>query len=313
VCVTADAGQPPRLERVDVETGARRVLFDPNLSLADDYQRGVDVRLLTWMDSAGRTFSGQYFAAQRRGARPAPLFVSYYWCPGFLRGGYGDEWPLASLASQGISSLCINYDPLRIDAVERYEAGRSAVESAVAMLAASGEIDGSRVGMGGLSFGTEVTLWTAMHSEILTAASVASLGISPLFHLLLTNKEETFLPRLREYWQLGAPAETAERWAEISPAFNVDRIRLPLLMQLPEQEYLHTLDYALPLMRAGRADIYVFPHEAHQKFQPRHKLAVYQRNLDWFKFWLLGEEDASPAKVAQYDNWKSMRDAKQVR
>lgn len=166
--------------------------------------------------------------------------------------------------------------------------------------------------MGGLSFGTEVTLWTAVHSEILTAASVSSLGISPLFHLLLSNKEETFLPRLRAYWQLGAPADTAERWAQISPAFNLDRIRSPVLMQLPEQEYLHTLDYALPLMRAGRADVYVFPHEAHQKFQPRHKLAVYQRNLDWFKFWLLGEEDASPSKMAQYEAWRLMRDAEQA-
>ena len=307
-CVSAEAGQPPRLERIDIETGIRTILHDPNESLASDHAQRVDVRLLTWSDRDGRSFTGQYFAARRTGEASAPLFVSYYWCPGFLRGGYGDEWPLASLAAHGISALCINYAPLRVDAVARYEDGRAAVESAVELLATTAGIDRARVGMGGLSLGTEVTLWTAMHSDVLAAASVSSLGISPLFHLLLSNKGETFHPRLRKYWQLGAPDETPERWGTISPAFNVDRIQAPVLMQLPEQEYLHSLDYAIPLMREQRGDLYVFPHEPHQKFQPKHKLAVYERNLDWFRFWLQGVEDADPRKSGQYAHWRLMRE-----
>jgi hypothetical protein len=78
-------------------------------------------------------------------------------------------------------------------------------------------------------------------------------------------------------------------------------------MQFPEQEYMHGLDYAIPLMRSNRADIYVFPNEPHNKFQPRHKLAVYARNLDWFRFWLQGYEDPDPSKAPQYAHWRSMR------
>jgi hypothetical protein len=306
-CVAADPGRPPRLEAIDLERGSRRELFDPNASLASD-MAGTPVRLLRWTDSKGHQFTGQYYPATRKGGAPSPLFVNYYWCVGYVRGGLGDETPFASFAEHGISALCINRLPTRLDAVERYELGRSAVESAVDLLASSGEVDRARVGMGGLSFGAETTFWTIMNSDVLAAASVSSPGISQLFQLLLSNYGEAFYPRLRAYWQLGTPEQTKERWDMISPASNLSKIRSPLLMQLPEQEYIHSMDYAIPLMNAHLADVYVFPEEPHQKFQPRHKLAVYERNLDWFRFWLQGVEDPAPEKCKQYAVWRQMKE-----
>lgn len=307
-CVVAEADRPPRLERIDIETGRRRVLFDPNPALTHD-MADIGVQLLRWTDADGRQFTGQFYPARNAGPGLPPLFVSYYWCKGFVRGGLGEELPFASLAGHGIAALCINLAPSREDGVEQYEQARSAVESVVGLLAAQGKIDAGRVGMGGLSFGAEITMWTAMHSQVLTAASVSSLGLSPMYYLLLSNFGEAFHTRLRMGWQLGAPEETPERWRRFSPLFNLDRIRAPILMQLPEQEYIHSLDYAVPLMREGRADMYVFPNEPHQKFQPRHKLAVYERNLDWFRYWLLNEEDPNPAKRPQYMHWRAMRAA----
>lgn len=308
VCVVAEPDRPPRLERVDIETGARQLLFDPNPTLARD-MAASRVRLLQWTDREGRSFTGQFYPARYAGAGRPPLLVSYYWCKGFVRGGLGEELPFASFAEHGIAALCINLAPSREDGVEQYEQARSAVESAVALLAAQGEVDAGRVGMGGLSFGAEITMWTAMHSNVLSAASVSSLGLSPLYYLLLSNFGDAFYQRLQAGWQLGSPEQTSDRWRQFSPLFNLDRIRAPILMQLPEQEYIHSLDYAVPLMRDRRADMYVFPNEPHQKFQPRHKLAVYTRNLDWFRFWLLGEEDPDPAKHPQYVHWRAMKAA----
>jgi hypothetical protein len=93
----------------------------------------------------------------------------------------------------------------------------------------------------------------------------------------------------------------------LSPTYNLDKIKAPILMQMPEQEYIHALDYTVPLLREHRADLYVFPNEPHQKFQPRHKLAAYERNLDWFRFWLQGYEDPDPGKREQYAHWREMR------
>lgn len=306
-CVAAEADGPPRLERIDLETGDRRVLFDPNAALARKIAQLVQPRLLRWTDAAGHRFSGQFFPASGSGDVPSPLFVTYYHCSGFVRGGLGDEWPLATLAARGISALCINAAPYRLDAIERYGLARSAVESAVDLLAGTEAIDRRKVGMGGLSFGTEATFWTLVHSDLLAAASVSSPGISELYYLLGSLRGSAFFTGLRNYWQAGEPDETPKQWQALSPTRNLDKITAPILMQLPEQEYMHSLDYAIPLIRNHRADVYVFPHAPHQKFQPRHKLSAYERNVDWFRFWLLDEEDPHPAKVGQYAHWRLMR------
>jgi hypothetical protein len=305
-CVTADANRPPRLERVDLKTGARQILFDPNNVLAQDLSK-IPAQLLRWTDAKGRTFTGQLYSARPTGDTRPPLFVTYYRCVGFVRGGSGDEWPLATMAEQGISTLCINAPSFSANAEERYELGQSAVESAVEELASDGRIDRTKIGMGGLSFGSEVTMWTLIHSDVVTASSMASPTTSSMYYLLGSNIGEPFLSLLRTNWQLGAPDETRAQWQQISPTLNLGKIRTPILMQFPEQEYMHGLDYAIPLMRSNRADIYVFPNEPHNKFQPRHKLAVYARNLDWFRFWLQGYEDPDPSKAPQYAHWRSMR------
>jgi len=308
VCVTAEADRPPRLEWIDLERGQRHVLFDPNLALAQDMVRVAPARLLRWRDKQGRWFTGQFYSARRRGDGPMPLFVTYYSCPGFVRGGVGDEWPLASLVQAGISALCINDPPGYImDAVARHGQGMAAVESVIDLLSSEGEIDRVRVGMGGLSFGGAVTLWTATESDVLAAASVANPVVSPYYYLIGSMKGDAFLKGLRSMWGLGAPSETPERWKAISPAFKLDRIRAPILFQHSEQEYMYALDYEIPLIREHRADLYVFPNEPHQKFQPRHKLAVYERNLDWFRFWLQGYEDPTPSKKRQYARWRQMK------
>ncbi|MEE7547702.1 prolyl oligopeptidase family serine peptidase, partial [Xanthomonas sp. Kuri4-1] len=314
VCVTAEADRPPQLETIDLATGARRVLFEPNRALARDVARRTPARLLQWTDAQGRGFTGRFYAARRDGEASVPLFVTYYSCPGFVRGGVGDEWPLATLAQAGIAALCINQRPgYTLDAVERHGEGLAAVASAVEWLAARGEIDRTRVGMGGLSFGGAVTLWTATESDLLAAASVANPVVSPYYYLLGSMKGEAFLKGLRDLWGLGAPSETPARWRALSPVFKLDRLRAPLLFQHSEQEYLYALDYVIPLLRANRADLYVFPNEPHQKFQPRHKLAAYERNVDWFRFWLQGHEDAAPSKQAQYARWRQLRAARDTR
>jgi len=309
VCVSATASQPPRLERIDLETGTRQVLFEPNAALAQAMAKSSSVRLLRWKDAKGQLFTGQFYPAKiRSGAKP-PLFVDYYRCAGFVRGGVGDEWPFASLAAHGISALCINAAPYVVNPVGRYNDGLAAVESAVKLLSTNGEIDAAKVGMGGLSFGSEVTLWVAMHSGLLSTVSVSSPSISPLYYLIGSLRGDNFTSGLLRLWGLGSPNKTPDRWKLISPAFNLDSIRAPILMQTPEQEYMFALDYEIPLVREHRMDLYVFPDEPHQKFQPQHKLAVYERNLDWFRFWLQGYEDLNPDKAGQYRIWCEMKKA----
>ncbi|MET4569786.1 Atxe2 family lasso peptide isopeptidase [Rhodanobacter soli] len=310
VCVAAEADHPPRLEAIDVESGHRRVLFAPNEGLGADIAATVPAKLIRWKDAQGREFTGQLFEARGTGAgHPPPLFVTFYSCDGFLRGGLGNEWPLATLAEDGISALCINaISGLGLGIVAHYDQGRAAVESVVKLLSAEGRIDRTRVGMGGLSYGSEATLWTLEHSDVVSAASVSSSSVTPTYYLF-NSLRDAFRSTLRKSWQLGAPDETPEQWRKISPAYQIGRIKAPILFQMIEQEYRMALDYALPLERRHQADIYVFPDEPHIKFQPKHKLAVYERNVDWFRFWLQGYKDPDPDKAGQYRIWREMKNA----
>jgi len=125
-------------------------------------------------------------------------------------------------------------------------------------------------------------------------------------------KGDMFVSGLRTVWGLGTPDETPAQWKRLSPTYNVDRIRAPVLFQMPEEEYLYALDYVIPLMRGQRADLYVFPNEPHRKFQPRHMIAAYERNFDWFRFWLQGIEDEDADKAGRYARWRGMRRAGEV-
>ena len=310
VCVAAAPNTPPRLERLDLQSGARAVLYDPNPSLHDDGAPRVE--LLSWRDDKGQAFTGQFFAPPLRQQKsPAPLFITYYSCPGYVRGGTpGDEWPLATMAADGIAALCINMPfGLPMEATDRYGLALSAVRSAIDVLAKQQLIDRTRVGMGGLSFGSEATLWVAMKSNLLAAASVTSTFASPTYYWFVALKGDKYLDVVKKAWGLGAPDQTPARWKLLSPTFNIDKIRTPILMQMPEQEYLQTMDYFVPLTRSATpADMYVYPDESHQKVLPRHKLAAYERNLDWFRFWLQGYTDPDPRKATQYARWQAQKD-----
>lgn len=307
VCVASEAGAPPRLERIDLDTGTRTVRFAPNELLEHDMAEAVPLRFFAWSDAEDFRYTGQFYPAATVDGMPPPLFVVYYRCSGFLRGSVGDEWPLATFARHGIAVLCVNAAPYENDAAVRYQRGLSAVESAVKQLAARGEIDPARVGMGGLSMGAEVTMWVTTRSDLLRATSQSSPVLSPNSSLMMSLRGESEIARRQRFWQLGTPDQTPDRWRTLSPTHHLERIRAPSLMQMSEQEYRYALDYLVPLLHEQLADVYVFPDEPHQKYQPRHKLAVYQRNLDWFRFWLQGHEDPDPGKGEQYRRWRAMK------
>lgn len=310
VCVVAGPASPPRLERIDLRSGAVRRSFDPNAILRA--RRWPAVERLSWRSAEGRLFTGTLYRPPA--GRPAPLFINYYRCEGFERGGVGDEWPFAALAASGIASVCVNATRMSgpQDGVGQYRSAQGGIEALVDLLANRGLIDRARIGMGGLSFGSEVTMWTVMHTDLIAAASIASPQFEAANYWFNGVRGRDHHQLFRQVWGLGAPDETPEQWRLLSPALNVERIRAPLLLQLPEQESRYAIElYARLSNSTTPTELYVFPDEAHIKVQPRHRLAVYRRNLDWFRFWLQGHEDDDPQKADQYRRWRALSERAQ--
>lgn len=307
-CVAADANRPPRLVRIDLVTGRVAILADPNRTLVKD--SFLQFQPLEWTGLAGQRFAGQLLLPRARGGRLA-LFVTYYLCDGYLRGGVGDEFPLRQLAAAGIATLCINRVPISADLgdqAEQYELGREGVSAAVDLLAKRGIIDPARVGMGGVSFGGETTMWIAQHSTVLSAISVANTLLSPTYYWFNALPGSPIPPVLKQVWGIGRPEDEPERWQRLSPVLATNTIDVPLLMQLPEREFRFNIELAARLAQAAKpVELWAFPQETHLKYQPRHKVAVYQRNLDWFRFWLQNHVDPDPNKAEQYRRWEAMK------
>jgi dipeptidyl aminopeptidase/acylaminoacyl peptidase len=313
VCVAASAGEAPRLRAIDLESGATHDLAIPNGAL--DAAGAGTVSEIEWTAPDGQGFTGQLFLPPATTpTRRVPLFITYYACEGFVRGGVGDEWPLPSFAADGIAALCINKPPGRggdQDAVADYNTALTGVRGAIALLDAQGLIDPKHVGMGGLSFGSEAAMWVAMKSDLLTAVSIATPQLEPAYYWTNGAPGRDVRINLRKVWGLGAPDETRGRWARVSPALNTAQIHAAILMQMPEQEYRMGLELFARLSASSTpVELYAFASEPHLKTQPRHKLAIYERNLDWFRFWLLNAVDPDPAKAAQYARWRAMAAAR---
>ena len=306
ICVASAPNEPPRLVAIDLATGAEKVLRAPNPALEDPLIRFERV---VWKDRQDREFTG-YLALPPQRTGPVPLFITYYSCGGFLRSGLGEEYPLRDLAASGIAALCINRYPGRAGGggnVEAYRSAQSGIEAIVRRLSASGNVDPSRVGMGGVSFGGEVTAWLAMHSKMLAAASVANVMVTPTYYWFNAVSGRDVPAMLKSAWGLGDPDKDTANWRLVSPAFNADRISAPLLMQLPEQEYRPNIELLAKLERAGKpVELWAFPQEMHLKWQPRHQLVANQRNFDWFRFWLLGLGDHTGAS-ADVQRWRAFK------
>jgi dipeptidyl aminopeptidase/acylaminoacyl peptidase len=272
-----------------------------------------DVEHLSWSLADGRIATATLLMP-RGSARSAPLFINYYSCPGFLRAGEGEDYPLAPLTDAGFVVACMNMVPFSDvrDGIGRYRDSLEAVRGLTEILGRRSLIDRRKVGMAGFSAGSEATTWVLMNSDLLAAAGVASSQYAPSNYWLNSMRGSSIPVTLRHFHQLGAPDETPERWRLVSPALNVERIAAPLLMQLPEQEARHQMEFFSRLSNtATPVELYAFPEEAHIKMQPRHRFAANARNVDWFRYWLQDYVDPEPSKAAQYQRWDELRRRRQ--
>ena len=305
VCVAAEPSGPPRLVAIDLDTGRTTTLFDPNAELR---RRTWPTRAIRWTTSKGIEVAGQLMlpldAAPKGGF---PLVIDYYDCYGFQKGGLGDELPLAPLAQAGIATLCVdnpswganNFAWAMTTAVD-------VVRSVVDKLDGEGIVDRNRIGMAGLSFGESATMTVAERSSLLRAAAIASADIDPIYWWAGSIPGRNIQEQLKDEFEVDDPEKNPGAWKAHTAIGGLATMRTPLLMQLPESEMRMSVELYSRLANSPTpVEMVAYPNETHIKWEPRHKLATYRRNLDWFRFWLQGIEDPDPAKVEQYERWRA--------
>lgn len=330
-CVKESPIVPNQIVSIDVKTGDLTILFSPNRDF-HDLPIGF-VERLEWdvpderpdFGYHGQSFGYIIYPPDYDDALTYPAIIAPYRAAGFQRGDQGDEQPLFLYAASGFVVLNLEQpDPWgvvnRASTVTElmdtlYDEKQEfpdlsfkirTIERLVQELVDRGTIDADKIGMGGLSNGAQMTAF-ALHRfpHLASAASISSSTWDPILYYFSQGTDT------ERSWALPSPDESIRRkfWSGLSMALNADKVRAPVIMNIPDTEYIDKVqviralnDLALP------HEVFIYPDEYHVKWQPAHRFYIYRRNLQWFQFWLQGVEADDPVDRDQYERWREMRD-----
>lgn len=324
VCAREQSTAPRHLVSIDPATGATSIIYDPNPEFAV-LAKGP-VRRLRWtLETGVASYGDLVLPPNHRPGMRHPLIVVQYQSRGFLRGGTGDEYPVHALAARGFAVLNVERTRpigtgtattprqlMRMSTANFAERRQvlDSVETGVRKAIALGVIDARRIGITGLSDGAATVQYALINSTLFKAAAISSCCDGPSSSMFAAGPGyANFLV------DAGFPAPGdggANFWRRYSLAANAKRIRTPILLQVTEDEFRFSLETFVTLKyQHAPIEMYVFAGEYHQKWRPAHRLATYERAIDWFDFWLNGRIDDTASKQAQYARWRALaRDRK---
>jgi dipeptidyl aminopeptidase/acylaminoacyl peptidase len=193
-------------------------------------------------------------------------------------------------------------------------------ENAVKMLTEKNMVDPNRIGIIGFSRGGWYAEFMLAHSSIHFRAATAT-----------DNVQYT----VGDYWierNSGVSREVAaayggppfgpslSNWLKYSTSFTLPSIRTPLLMEvmgygvhddvigmIPEN-LAPRFELLTGLTELGKpVELYYYPDEDHLIHGPMARLRDLERNVDWYRFWLLDEERSDPEDPGQYIRWRQLR------
>jgi hypothetical protein len=111
---------------------------------------------------------------------------------------------------------------------------------------------------------------------------------------------------------IGAPpfGKGLQQWFNRSPEFNIDKVQTPLQVVAEGRQNIFWMwePYAALRYLNKPVDLLVLGSEQHILTNPAARLASQGGTVDWFRFWLKGEEDPDPAKAEQYARWRELRE-----
>lgn len=311
--VEAHPGTETRLVRVDVKSGAGRVVTVPKRST--DAGQGMNIlrrqarrreqappanpflrerlvastKLITWK-SDGLTIEG-LLTLPPEGIAKAPykLLLHPHGGP-HSRTARGFDFTVQLFAAHGYAVLQPNfrgshgYGQKFIDA-DRYDFGGGDMRDCLAgadKLIAEGIADKSRQFVYGTSYGGFMTTWLVGHTKRFRAAAAqnAVTDLAMMWHL-------SDIPSWTEWEFGGRPWEQPKRYRDHSPLTYADKVTTPTLVlhsrddrrcPLPMGEAFHRA-----LRRRGvSTEMVIYPGEGHGIRQPRHREDVLRRVLAWF-------------------------------
>ncbi len=325
--IRQDLNTPPKIVVVDLATRKEEMIFDPNQEFEKEFELGR-VERLSGSLSSGQKWTGLLFYPVRyQAGRRYPLLIQsvlggtdpgQFTLSGWQHGAGLGPTPIAVypgqlLTQHGIAVLTLDRPSGGVGPSEGPSRAEG-VEAVVNQLVTSGLIDGARVGLAGFSRGGFHVEYVITHSKYPYAAA-----------LIADNFDPSYVPTALLNWRadsevvIGAPpfGSGLQQWLAEAPGFNSEKIRPPVLMVGQTNDLLTYVVGSWELFSRLRhlkkpVEMYLMPeideHPSHSPQNPTQILALQGRAIDWFNFWLNGDEDHNPKKAEQYQRWRKLRE-----
>lgn len=159
--------------------------------------------------------------------------------------------------------------------------------TAVDQVVARGEIDPARLGIGGWSYGGEMTAWAIGHTGRFRAAVVGA-GV---FDQAAEFGTESGVAG--DEWQFGTPWNNPDVFARNSPSTFIGHARTPTLIVHGDADRNNPIGQSQALYRALKhlgveAEFVTYPGEPHLPRRAGHQRDILERMLRWFDGHLAG-------------------------
>ncbi len=146
---------------------------------------------------------------------------------------------------------------------------------------ARGETDPNCLGIGGWSYGGEMTQWAITQTNRFKAAVT---GGGVFDQTLEFGTEDS---PAEDEWYFGAPWEHPEVFARNSPATHIRNAKTPTLILHGEDDHNNPVSQSRELYRALKrygveSELIIYPGEGHLPRQEKHQIDMLERMLEWF-------------------------------
>lgn len=314
--VTLEQGMntPPKLFVSQPAHSLKTLLLDLNPQFAEF--QFAKVEKVRWKATDGHEVEGGlYLPPEYKEGVRYPLVIqthgfsdNQFW----INGPWNSAFAAQPLAAHGIVVLQVGHgtEPggymKHHQSLEEAPREMAAYEGAIDYLDRRGIVDRARVGIIGFSRTQYHVEYTLTHSSYPFAAATLADGFEGgyLEYLLdpYSEKDDVFVN--------GGPPFGANfsNWLNHSPSFRIDRIHLPVRVECYGAGVIVCWEPFSILTHLGRpVDLIYLPDGTHILVKPWERLTSQQGNVDWYRFWLKGEEDQDSQKQEQYERWHAMR------
>lgn len=287
------------------------------------------MRPYRWNDAAGRVWDGGLMvpAGFRQGQPRAVVIQTYGFSPNrfYLDGsnvadGFTSGFAGRAFLREGILVVAMptrsSNDWPRGD-MAALAASTEGVLGLIRALVAEGLADRDRIGIMGWSSTGERVLHTLTFSDApLRSASLLDGDANTLFSYTVTyGASDTILLR-KERTNGGEPFGAGlERWLRNDPAMHTACITAAVRIETYGPWVKNNWDVHALLRRQFKpVEMLVLPGGSHGLLRPAERMLSLQGNVDWHRFWLLGEQRTVPGRPgetedmlrAQYQRWTQM-------